>query len=99
MRLLKGARVGSVVVMANRHVTALERDIHLWRFSVIIRANFKTLGLGAYDVRQHRINQPDIQWEKRMKIWQILLMMWVVAGCFMLANHFHRENIERDKKR
>jgi hypothetical protein len=34
-----------------------------------------------------------------MKIWQILLIMWVIAGCFMLANHFHRENIERDKKR
>ncbi|CAM8637216.1 hypothetical protein MCEMSE6_01650 [Oxalobacteraceae bacterium] len=34
-----------------------------------------------------------------MKIWQILLVIWVVAGCFMLANHFHRENIERDKRR
>jgi hypothetical protein len=34
-----------------------------------------------------------------MKIWQILLVIWVVGGCFMLANHFNRQNIERDKKR
>ena len=88
-------------MMANRHVTALERD----KSPLVVfgnntaRKKLKSLGLGAYQSRQHRINPPDIHWESRMKIWQILLVIWVVAGCFMLANYFHRENIERDKKR
>ncbi len=34
-----------------------------------------------------------------MKIWQILMLMWVVAAGFMLANHYNRENIERMKKK
>lgn len=34
-----------------------------------------------------------------MKIWQILLVIWIVGLCFMLANHFNRENIERLKKK
>ena len=34
-----------------------------------------------------------------MKIWQILMMIWVVVMGFILMNHFHRENLERDRRR
>ena len=87
--------------MANRHVTALERNyspLAVFGNNTGYK-NFNSFDLGAYEIKQHRINPPDIHWENRMKIWQILLVMWVVAGCFMLANHFNRQNIERDRKR
>ncbi len=34
-----------------------------------------------------------------MKIWHILMGIWFLALGFMLLNHFHRQNIERLKKR
>ncbi len=34
-----------------------------------------------------------------MKTWQILLVLWGVVACFMMANHFNRQNIERMKKK
>lgn len=34
-----------------------------------------------------------------MKIWQILLVIWVIGFCFMMANHFNSQNIERLKKK
>lgn len=34
-----------------------------------------------------------------MKIWQILMIIWVIGAGFLLANHFNRQNIERMKKK
>ncbi len=34
-----------------------------------------------------------------MKIWHILMGIWFVGLGFMLMNHFHRQNIERLKKK
>ncbi len=34
-----------------------------------------------------------------MKIWQILMLIWMVMMAFMLMNHFHRENLERERRR
>ncbi len=33
-----------------------------------------------------------------MKIWQILMLIWVVMMAFMLMNHFHRENVRREQR-
>ena len=34
-----------------------------------------------------------------MKTWQILLVIWMTGVGFWIANQFHRQNIERLKKR
>lgn len=34
-----------------------------------------------------------------MKIWHILLAIWLMGLGFLLMNHFHRQNIERLKKK
>ena len=50
--------------------------------------------------QQHSGNDPPQNHrESRMKIWQILLVIWVVGVGFMMANHFNQQNIERMKKR
>jgi hypothetical protein len=38
-------------------------------------------------------------WEKLMKTWQILLVIWMAGVGFWVANQFNRQNIERMKKR
>lgn len=34
-----------------------------------------------------------------MKIWQILMLIWMVMMAFMVMNYFHRENLRRERRR
>lgn len=34
-----------------------------------------------------------------MKVWQILFIIWGITLLMMIVNHFHRQNIERMKKK
>ena len=55
------------------------------------------IGIAAWAVTEDFV--ANIESEKLMKTWQILLVIWMTGVGFWIANQFNRQNIERLKKR